>query len=331
MRLTDAVDLSWPRSVPDRSQVQLVHLNACEPNSRSTLPKVLVGMLYSGESQITSAVSSLATQKGVCADLMLISGLPNAVAHQTLYAEFMRRSSAYAYLAKIDADMQLISPDALRHIVDVTASSDAGDVVFPVHDWLLDAEIYGLHAFPSTARWEVDPGEQAFVDDGPYAPRGRLVVPKEHGPVALHNTSPTQPEAFSFGIHRGSKVAQRGRSVYGFRCGQARSQFSLLAAVAVTAQRLPDRRRWMALVGAADVIWGTTEFSPHTYRNVIGEARFGELSQLSDATLERAAFEYWGSALTCTVARARTQVRCLLQRQATRGQTFYRLWGRAPK
>jgi hypothetical protein len=170
--------------------------------------RVIVGILYSGEAEFPLCTRSLAAQREVESAYFVISDKGNKAAHDELYATFMSSSSEYDYFFKLDADMTLRSPDALRALVSAMRSKGAAHALSYVFDHPSSLAIPGVQIFRSDSRWEGS-DEQLNVD---YPPRltgeSMLII----DPIYVdHMSSPSQYQLFRYGIHKALKAIQHGR------------------------------------------------------------------------------------------------------------------------
>jgi hypothetical protein len=170
--------------------------------------KVLIGILHIGEAEFSACLDSISSQLGVVAECFVISDKPNKDAHDELYSTFMSRSTAFDYFFKLDADMTLRSPDALRALVSAVRSKGAAHALSYVFDHPSSLAIPGVQIFRSDSRWEGS-DEQLNVD---YPPRltgeSMLIV----DPIYVdHMSSPSHYQLFRYGIHKALKAIQHGR------------------------------------------------------------------------------------------------------------------------
>jgi hypothetical protein len=170
--------------------------------------RVFVGILHIGEAEFSACLDSISSQLGVVAECFVISDKPNKDAHDELYSTFMSRSTAFDYFFKLDADMTLRSPDALRALVSTVRSKGAAHALSYVFDHPSSLAIPGVQIFRSDSRWEGS-DEQLNVD---YPPRltgeSMLII----DPIYVdHMSSPSQYQLFRYGIHKALKAIQHGR------------------------------------------------------------------------------------------------------------------------
>ena len=274
----------------------------------ATAPRVLVAMLYSGEAQMERALSALATQRGVCIHLVLLSGFTNREGHDRLYYVFMENAGEFDYFLKLDADMEILHACRVATAIERIQSEAADHLVVPLFDWLSDRPIHGAHLFRSHMVWEMDGNEKLFVDPNPANAVRKVVVPLSEAAFALHNREPAEADAYAFGVHRARKAMQRGSDVGRYRCQQARDQMRLLGTILAAVRAKPDRRRWFALVGAADEMRNLVPGSE--YRSAASGNRLELLRAMDDGALARSARTWWSSPLKLAQYWVQVLLRC---------------------
>lgn len=300
------VQLVWPPPVQRDERSLQARLLPRLVDGASSRPRVMVGMLHHGECQVAQAIESLRAQKEVDLDLCIITGAANLEAHRRVYQEFMARSSEFDFFLKLDADMVLSDETSVARATQQSAATAADDLVLPLHDWLVDESIYGAHLFRSEMRWAIPADERLFVDTDPSNLGRKVVVRDWAEPFALHNPHPSDEQAYVFGVHRGRKAAQRYVPIARYQCTQAHDQLSLLTRLLATASRLPDRRRWLALAGAHDTMFGLLAHYQGEYREAPGIGRLDSLKALPDEELGATVRAEW---LASRRARRRLELR----------------------
>ena len=211
------------------------------------LPRILVGVLYSGESQYDRCKRSIESQAGVEIEVYSIEKKPNAIAHRLLYREFTRRGLNYDLLLKVDADMELTSRFTVRDIFQfMLRNSQVSQGVFPVFDFYSQANIVGLHAFKNEAQW-IENEDLLFVDHDPVI-NGEKQIFLDYPVVATHCDSPTLAEATFFGVHRSVKMRVAGQKLSTIR--KAEYQYKLLRKVYKNWRRFPRPEFRAVLIGA---------------------------------------------------------------------------------
>jgi hypothetical protein len=170
--------------------------------------KVLVGILFIGESEFPNCQRSVDSQRGLELESFVVPNLTNKIAHDFLYRRFMERATEVDYFFKLDADMMLRSPDSLCSLVNAVHSKGAAHALSYVFDHPSSLAIPGVQLFRADSRWEGS-DEQLNVD---YPPRltgeSMLVV----DPIYVdHMFSPSKYQLFRYGIHKALKAIQHGR------------------------------------------------------------------------------------------------------------------------
>jgi len=178
----------------------------------SSLPRFLVLTLYSGENELDACRDSVAAQTGVDATHEVFSGYSNIDAHRALYRKIMDHVLDYDLFLKLDADMVLKRPTALREVAKYfDQRPDLDQMVAMVDDHYTGSRIYGVHTFSPRVRWNLDLPDKLFVDPDPEYD-GKLIRNPPEIPVFVdHAPDPSAYQAFHFGYHRMLKALQPGR------------------------------------------------------------------------------------------------------------------------
>lgn len=263
-------------------------------------PRLLVLTLNSGENEFIESRASLQSQNYHRWEHRVWEGLPNRLAHLTLYNEIMRQRDQFDLFIKLDADMVFSNERALPRIVELFENDSTLDhVIFSVRDWMSDSDILGLHAYSNRAAWNSNT-DTLFVDPLPRIPGRRVVLRQPADPIAYHCPNPSPYQAFHFGIHRAAKALQRGRG--NIRWGQALQQRRILEKVWDHLQVEPDHRLALALLGA-QLVWNETISDPgEEYQNPEVNTLFQPWATLDREALIAAVEPVWKRS---TVARIR--------------------------
>lgn len=170
------------------------------------LPRVLVGILWSGEPQLAECVGSLSTQQDASFDYFIISHMTKRDAHNALYGLFMEHGTGFDALVKLDADIVLGSPEFLARACRRLRDFPGIDLLLvPMHDYFTDQPMVGLHIYRSTVRWS--PREDHLFTDSNDVPADRQVVDAlGFERPGMHCPDPSPTQAFHFGVHRGVKL-----------------------------------------------------------------------------------------------------------------------------
>lgn len=167
-------------------------------------PRILVGTLLSGEGDYPRCQEMLRRQT-IPFEHLVIQDLPEVEAHVRLYRAF--EDSRADFLVKIDADMVLISDDAIARMLRPFENSDLQYCSYHVHDFFTDTAIYGVNCISNKVRFDWD-----RFGDADRTPDRHLscLDPKVCGKVcrwfedvmALHAHYPHELQAFRFGYNR---------------------------------------------------------------------------------------------------------------------------------
>ncbi|MFG0253742.1 MAG: hypothetical protein ACF787_01375 [Rhodopirellula sp. JB053] len=186
-------------------------------------PKALVGVMHCIENELDECLNSIRSQKRIQTKDFLISGKTNKEAHDELYQRFTESADQFEFFVKVDADMVLRSEHSLfaawQHF---EQRAHVQHLLIPVFDHFTQQNIYGLHAFRNTHRWEQTP-EKYFVD---MCDRSniQLTFSRESAPIADHGPNPSLFQAYHYGLHKAVKVLQTGRPQHDFAFANAHFQ-----------------------------------------------------------------------------------------------------------
>lgn len=228
-------------------------------------PKILVGTLYSGETQFPYCVTSLERQNYQNWEHKVFRFLPNKQAHDALYRYFMRSSGNFELFVKLDADMIFLRETCFQEIITLfEKNTNLVHLQSAVHDWLTDSPIMGLHVFRNDTRWNIS-GEKLFVDLQPEINGEKLDLWDHPAPFVVHNPNPSKFQAFHFGVHRALKAIQPFRLV--FRENQYHAQTDMLKKIWKNFMASNDMRQGHASLGAYLVFQGKIQRHWYDYTN----------------------------------------------------------------
>lgn len=216
--------------------------------SLESRPRVLVGTLFCGESQIQKCKDAVRAQKYVNVDQLIVSDLPSVEAHNTLWRYWNTHREEYDMIVKVDADMILTSDTTLHQLYCFIHTDDKVNAVqLPLHDYFTDDTIFGLNAFSFNVSFDV--AKDDYMCDRTYRNHHEFVVGtdkrvKPLGIGATHAPNPTPQQAFHFGMYR-----------------QLKKQKYILDKVRAAWQKHGDDARKWVLIGAK---CATEEMRHHT-------------------------------------------------------------------
>jgi hypothetical protein len=170
--------------------------------------RVLVGILYSGESEFNASLASASRQKEVAIETFIITDKPNKIAHDELYETFMTRAKYFDFFLKLDADMTLRHEYCVRDLLRSVTSEKAAHALSYVYDSPSSLAIPGVQIFRSDSKWEGST-DTLNVD---YLPKlfGKSILITE--PIFVdHMPAPSDYQLFRYGIHKTLKAIQHGR------------------------------------------------------------------------------------------------------------------------
>lgn len=205
--------------------------------------KILIGILFSGESQYEACKAAIQSQSHTDWELVEFKNLGKKEAHEALFKAFTERADDVDLFVKIDADMELCHPDFLKTLAEYFAAHEQIDhVTMKVNDFYTARLIWGLNAFRSTVRFSAS--DDVYTDQAALVDPARRVHLKRHPilvPAVLHAFDPTDYQSFHFGCHKAIKVMHR----------QSRSHFRNIRRLPWAALIRRDKRPLLAYAGAA--------------------------------------------------------------------------------
>ena len=248
--------------------------------------RILVGTLYTIENEFAECCASIKAQTHQNFEHLVIQGLPNKEAHDTLYRSFEQRSAEFDLMIKVDADMVLENRCLFEKIVcRFEADPQLNWLCLQVHDFYCNRLIWGLNIFRNTIRW-LYRTEALFVDHNvdPASVTKRQLSDPELTPAAVHCKNPGLFQAFHFGFHRGQKCAQPGR----FIAKREVLQWKLFRDVLVHYRQTRDGRLARALAGFELALAGRFDDSVVSFENPFLHDLFEkEFARCSASELER--------------------------------------------
>jgi hypothetical protein len=247
-------------------------------------PRILVLTLNSGENEFESCRASVSAQTGVTVDQVVYAGLGNREGHKAIYSEIMRRARDFDLFVKLDADMVLNRPTALRDVHRYFRNHPGLDHLCAlVNDHFTGRPIPGVHAFSPRVRWDIRAIDDLFVDPDPNHPGTGIFNPPDLPIFVEHAPNPGRFQAFHFGYHRALKAFQRGQANPSLN--QKVYQLGILNNLELQFRGTRRPELAFAVVGADLVARGQLggESGDKTSRDV--EAAFARLASLDDATI----------------------------------------------
>jgi hypothetical protein len=215
--------------------------------------RLLILTLSSGEAALPVLLRQLTRQSFQDFEHEVISGLPNQAAHNRLYRTIMARTPSFEFFLKLDADMTFRTDTALADVVSAVQIHPAVQhFAFQVWDCFTEEETLGVHLFRSGVTWgEVT--DDLFVDPDPPGAT-QMLWQGPPAPFLNHGEVVSDFDAFSFGVHKFLKVAQRGRPPRG-RAAKAHKSARHMhncARIRTLYRQTHARRHRLALTG---VMW----------------------------------------------------------------------------
>lgn len=204
--------------------------------SKSSLPRVFVGTLHSGEAEFDACLRAVREQVGVVVVHHVISGMPELDAHNQLWQAWNATRSDYDMFVKVDADTVLRGKTVLAQLATLFARRDGPRVAqIPLHDFFTDRSIMGLNVFSKEIEFLQGDSDALYADRVRFTPCQRFtfdeVLPL--APIGWHAMFPHARQAFFYGYHR-----------------MLKRQYCVLRDLACAWRKAGDAARCNALIGA---------------------------------------------------------------------------------
>lgn len=244
------------------------NISLCD--NRELNPKVLIGILYCDEQDFEQCIETLEAQTFNNHDHFLIENLPNKLAHDTLYSEFMAKSESCDFFLKLDADMAFKSNTALQEMVEACTKNQLAHLFAYVYDCPSEIAIPGIQMFASSTKW-LGSDEQLYVDYPPIiSGRSQHFVNK---PWINHMPNPSDYQLFRYGIHKALKSLQPDRQKKNTKKGIL--HLSILNGIARNVFAGKNDKLWLALIGATLVY--DKQYVEHQYNTEQTKTLFDEI------------------------------------------------------
>lgn len=174
-------------------------------------PKCLIITLYSGENEYDSCIRSVEKQIGVDVEHKCFEHLEQVQANEVLFREIMAQSKNFDFFLRLDADMVFCSETSLKNLSEKFLDDPNLDhMQLPVFDVPSGTFLMGFHIFSPKCSWNF-PLDPLFPDQQPTFSGHRIFDTSCEEKYVWHMQDPSQSQAYYLGIHRGSKIVQKGR------------------------------------------------------------------------------------------------------------------------
>lgn len=222
--------------------------------------KVFVGTMEHGEGEFEACREAVAKQEGVEVFHLVVSHLPENVAHERLYTQWNQAKTSHDLFLKVDADTVLAHRGVIKAYADMfEANPRLTGIQAWLQDYMTDQKIYGLTCLRNTVivSTAVDKLYCDRADTGHDIVLRGDELPKKLNPAGTHCSSPTDMQAFHYGFHRGKK-----------------NQHDIRNNVLSAWKRYGDKQRGMALLGFALSAQGpeTTYYDTHDFKSAFNKA-----------------------------------------------------------
>lgn len=180
-------------------------------------PKVLAGILYSGEPTLPRVIAALEAQRDIDLRIILIGRFNQWEAHRRLYHTFNETGTDVDLFVKVDADMVILHERLLATASAFVSDHDELDrISFGVQDWLSGRPILGMHVWRSSVRWLEEP-PPLHTDDARTSVRSHLSLPEPPCTLVLHAPEPSDLQATRYAARRALKAAHPESNVWTWR------------------------------------------------------------------------------------------------------------------
>ena len=181
--------------------------------SLESRPRILIGTLFCGESQIDKCKEAVRSQKYVNIDQYIVEGFPSVQAHNELWRFWNEHRSEYDMLVKVDADMVLIDDTIIHRLYEFMWNGNGvNGVQVGLHDYFTDSVIFGVNCFSPKVWFEQ--AQDDYMCDRTYKNvdvfvLGNSLRVQHLGLGGEHAPDPTPQQAFHFGMYRKLKNQTR--------------------------------------------------------------------------------------------------------------------------
>tara|TARA_B100000212_G_scaffold339685_1_gene318637 strand:- start:833 stop:1696 length:864 start_codon:yes stop_codon:yes gene_type:complete len=201
------------------------------------LPKILIITAFKDEAQLKECIKSVKNQKNVITEHIFIEGL-NLLDSQkrTLYLANKYKND-FDFILKLDADMILLTPFVLVHMVNFLVKNNLNRVMTKVFDHYSMHRIVGMHLLKASIipqyteqRIQFPQPDKWISDIKPTKSYSNLIAIVDHGKF------PTPKQSLRYGFNRGKKLnsLKKGSklisvfvNLYFLVCFTQRKQFKL--------------------------------------------------------------------------------------------------------
>jgi hypothetical protein len=166
--------------------------------------RVLVGTLFSGESELDLCKQSVISQKGIITEHLIISNLSENKAHEQLFDFWNSNRKKFDMFVKVDADTVLMNDSSLNDIYIEINKHKVDGIQLSLLDYYSQQSIYGLGAFSNMVEFH-KPKNKLFPDR--VVDRSIFTIKNGVGlehlePIGYHCLNPHPRQAFRYGLHR---------------------------------------------------------------------------------------------------------------------------------
>lgn len=198
-------------------------------------PRIFVGTMFCGEAEYDECKKLISLQEDVEVKQVCIENMPEYEAHNFLWATWNEEKPQFDLFIKVDADTLIDDAKMFSKIYNEFAKNNRlTSMQIPLHDYFMDGPVFGLNCFSPKVVFTPAPSK-LYAD---RADSGHDVTYKHDKvlhltPAGRHCASPTDTQAFHFGLHRMKK-----------------GQIENIAKVYSAWKKHGDRARLLALHGA---------------------------------------------------------------------------------
>lgn len=204
-------------------------------------PIVFVGTLYSNEGDFEKCCDAINDQQNVTVIHKVISGFNEKDAHNELWSEHRKLWPNFDMFVKVDADTVLESSTTLREIFECLQDNKATSLRAPLHDYMTDKLINGLHAYTNKVTF-LETIDNLYCDRNVAMDDHKILtekdLPTSLKPVGKHCHYATPIQAFRYALHRSMKNQREAMQdlIYAWRQHNDRTRGFAVIAVMLAAK-----------------------------------------------------------------------------------------------
>jgi len=197
--------------------------------------RIFVGTMYSGENEFEDSTRSIFSQEDVDLTRYVVSFKTEHEAAKDLYGKWESVKNEFDFFIQVDPDTVIRHNRVFFDACSIMRQSEKYNFVqCPLYDHFTDSHVWGLNVYSPEVLFNVE-GINSLYTDRCTSNKRQINIDGNFPslyPAGDHAPSPSDMQAFRFGVHRGLKN-QNGNFDKVIESNKAR----------------PTRAKWFAIVG----------------------------------------------------------------------------------